>query len=60
MLQHTLPTLKKLYTSWEKASMKTCYQTFVPALAAGMAKLDCYYQQSAELDAHIMAMGEAF
>lgn len=56
-LHHVLPTLEKLYVSWEKALGKPCYDTFVPALAAGM-KLDTYYQQSAESDAHIMAMGE--
>ena len=59
-LQHALPAIEKLYASWEKASMKTRYESFVPALAAGMAKFNTYYQRSAESDAHIMAMGEAF
>ena len=39
-----------------------CFQVplsnFVPALSAGMDKLNSYYQQSAESDAHIMAMGD--
>ena len=48
-----------LDTSWEKASTKTRYLTFVPALIAGMAKLNTYYQRSANLDAHTMAMGKA-
>ena len=57
MLQHALPALEKLHTSWEKAAAKTRYEAFVPALTAGMEKLDKYYQRSAESDAHIMAMG---
>jgi hypothetical protein len=56
-LQHTLSTLKKLYASWEKASSKPLYHAFTPALAAGMMKLNTYYQRSANSDAHIMAMG---
>jgi hypothetical protein len=49
----TLPSLEKMHASWEKAR----YKSFVLALSAGMAKLDEYYQQSAESDVHIMAMG---
>ena len=37
---------------------QTRYACFIPALAAGMAKLDQYYQRSAPSDAHIMAMGK--
>ena len=43
--------------AWEKASSKPHYVFLVPALEAGMAKLDQYYQHSAKSDAHIMAMG---
>jgi hypothetical protein len=60
MLHHALPALEKLYASWEKAASKERYQHFIPALTAGMAKLDSYYQRSAESDAHIMAMGDVF
>ena len=59
-LQHALPALEKLYASWEKAASKECYQHFVPALTAGMAKLDSYYQRSAKSDTHIIAMGDVF
>jgi hypothetical protein len=52
----TLPSLEKMHASWEKAASKTRYKSFVLALSAGMAKLDEYYQQSAESDMHIMAM----
>ena len=55
-LQNTPPTLEKLYASWEKAASKSRYKSFIPALSAGMEKLDSYYKQSAESEAHIMAM----
>jgi hypothetical protein len=58
-LHNTLPpTLEKLHAAWEKASHKDHYSHFVPALDAGKAKLDTYYQRSAQSDAHIMAMGK--
>jgi hypothetical protein len=52
-----------LYADWEKATSsgserkKKRYEEFFPALSAGMAKLNSYYQRSADSDAHIMAMG---
>jgi hypothetical protein len=57
-LHHALPALEKMYKCWEKSAEKPRYQAFVPALTAGMKKLDEYYQHSAESDAHIMAMGD--
>ena len=56
-LQLALPAIEHLYASWEKASKKSRYKSFVPAPNAGMAKLNTYYERSAESDAHIMAMG---
>jgi hypothetical protein len=56
-LQFALPAIEQLYASWEKASSKSRYDSFVLALNAGMAKLNTYYERSAESDAHIMAMG---
>ena len=56
-LQNALPALERMYAAWEKASSKPRYAFLVPALEAGMAKLDQYYQRSAASDAHIMAMG---
>jgi hypothetical protein len=56
-LQLALPAIEKLYVLWEKASTKSQYEGFVLALNAGMAKLNTYYERSAESDAHIMAMG---
>ncbi|KAF8268060.1 hypothetical protein EI94DRAFT_1700527 [Lactarius quietus] len=55
-LQLALPAIEQLLASWEKASMKSCYKSFVPALNAGMAKLNAYYKHSAESDVQIMAM----
>ena len=57
-LQDALPALEKLHAAWEKASSKQRYAPYIPALAAGMAKLDEYYQRTAASDAHIMAMGK--
>ena len=58
-LQNALPALEKMHAAWKKASSKGRYSYFVPALHAGMVKLDQYYQRSAESDAHIMAMGKS-
>ncbi|KAF8264314.1 hypothetical protein EI94DRAFT_1806014 [Lactarius quietus] len=55
-LQLALPAIEQLLASWEKASMKSCYKSFVPALNAGMAKLNAYYKHSAVSDVQIMAM----
>jgi hypothetical protein len=52
-----LPTIEKLYLTWERASAKLRYNIFVPAITAAMDKLNKYYRLSAESDAHIMAMG---
>ena len=56
-LHNTLPALERLHAKWEKASKKPCYKIFKPALTAGMAKIDKYYQQSGASDTHIIAMG---
>ena len=56
-LHNTLPALERLYSEWEKASKKARYEKFKPALVAGMAKLDEYYQRSGTSDAHIIVMG---
>jgi len=57
-LHNALPALEKLYAVWEKASQKPLYMSFEPALTAGLAKIDEYYQRSGTLDVHIIAMGE--
>ena len=49
-----------MYSAWKKASEKPWYSVFKPALEAAMAKLDEYYQRTAESDAHIIAMGMFF
>ena len=58
-LQNALPALEKMHAAWKKASSKSRYSCFIPALNAGMVKLDQYYNHSAKLDAHIMAMGKS-
>jgi hypothetical protein len=51
--------LEKLHAAWDKATSKTWYLCFIPALDAGKEKLNQYYQRSAESDAHIMAVGKS-
>ena len=48
-----------MHAAWMKASSKGRYSCFIPALNVGMAKLNQYYQRSAESNAHIMAMGKS-
>jgi hypothetical protein len=48
-----------MHATWDKASSKGRYSCFIPALNAGMAKLNQYYQRSTKSDAHIMAMGKS-
>jgi hypothetical protein len=57
-LQNALPALEKLYTAWERSTTKARYAPFIPALTAGMAKVNAYYERTAASDAHIMAMGK--
>ncbi|KAF9544164.1 hypothetical protein CPC08DRAFT_417874 [Agrocybe pediades] len=57
-LYNALPAIEKMYAAWEKSLGKAKYKPFIPALEAGMAKLDEYYQKTAESGAHIMAMRE--
>ena len=57
-IQNALLALERLHVVWEKASNKSCYTLFVPALEAGMQKLNQHYKHSAESNAHIMAMGK--
>jgi len=43
---------------WEKALKKPLYKSFIPALTAGLAKLNEYYQRSGGSHAHLIVMGE--
>lgn len=57
-LHNVLLALERLYAKWDKASNKARYEKFKLALAAGMAKLNEYYQRSGASDVHIIAMGK--
>jgi hypothetical protein len=46
-----------LYTEWEKASTKLCYEPFKDVIEAAMKKLDEYYERTSASDAHIICMG---
>lgn len=55
-LHGVLPALEKLIAEWQKASGKPRYETFVPALTAGVEELDEYYKRSGPSDAHLVVM----
>ena len=57
-LHRALPAIEMMYAQWDKTSSKPRYHSFVPALQAGMGKLNEYYQRTAASDAHIIAMGK--
>ncbi|KAH9048195.1 hypothetical protein EDB84DRAFT_330527 [Lactarius hengduanensis] len=57
-LHSVLPALEKLIAEWQKASGKPRYETFVPALTAGVEELDEYFKCSGPpSDAHLVVMG---
>ncbi len=50
------PAIETLYAGWSNARKKERYKPFFPALDAAMAKLNEYYERTADSDAHIIAM----
>ncbi len=56
-LHTTLLTIEEMYVKWEQASQKEHYKPFKDALITVMEKLNVYFQQTADSDAHIIAMG---
>ncbi|PPQ84409.1 hypothetical protein CVT24_009522 [Panaeolus cyanescens] len=46
-LHNALPAIEKMYSKWEKASEMVEYARFKPALAAGMQKIEEYYERTA-------------
>ncbi|PPR07905.1 hypothetical protein CVT24_002800 [Panaeolus cyanescens] len=55
-LHNALPAIEKMYSKWEKASEMVEYTRFKSALAAGMRKIEEYYERTAESSAHIVCM----
>jgi hypothetical protein len=59
-LHNALPTIEALHASWSSRVDKAKYAPFKEGLTAAMEKLNEYYKKTAELDAHIFAMGAFF
>jgi hypothetical protein len=55
-LHLALPALKALHKAWSKRAERAKYVDFVPALNAGLAKIEEYYDRTAECDAYTFAM----
>ena len=55
-LHRTLPALEALHKAWTKRAERSKYLEFVPALNAGLAKIEEYYHRTAESDAYTFAM----
>lgn len=55
-LHLTLPALETLQKAWSKCADHVKYLKFVPALNAGLAKIEEYYDCTAECNAYTFAM----
>ncbi|KAI9508249.1 hypothetical protein F5148DRAFT_1275841 [Russula earlei] len=55
-LHLALPALEALHKAWSKHAERAKYLKFVPALNAGLAKIEEYYDHTAECDAYTFAM----
>ena len=55
-LHLALPALKALHKAWSTRASSPKYDPFHEALEAGTAKIDKYYQKTADLDAYTFAM----
>jgi hypothetical protein len=51
-----LPALEALHKAWTKRAARSKYRDFVPALKAGLAKIEEYYDRTADSDAYMFAM----
>lgn len=55
-LWSAIPAIENLHTAWSKKWQDPKYDVFHEALDTGLAKLEEYYEKTAESDAHIIAM----
>ena len=56
MLHRALPALEALHKAWKKRAERSKYFEFVPALNAGLTKIEEYYNRTAESDSYTFAM----
>lgn len=55
-LHLALPALEALHKAWSVRQDRVKYQDFVPALESGLAKIEEYYNRTADSDAYTFAM----
>ena len=56
MLHAALPALEALHKAWSAHKLAAKYSDFYNRLEAGLDKVAEYYDRTAGLDAHIIAM----
>jgi hypothetical protein len=59
-LPFALPAFEALHRAWTKCAERAKYVNFVPALNAGLQKLEDYYSCTADSDVYTFAMCESF
>ena len=57
-LHLALPTLEALHKAWTKRAARSKYRDFIPALEAGLAKIEEYYDHTADSDTYTFAICE--
>jgi hypothetical protein len=55
-LFNAIPAIETLHAAWANRAEKPKYWSFQDALNAATAKLNKYYEKTADSDAHILAM----
>ena len=55
-LHLALPALEALHKAWTKRAVQAKYADFVPALDAGLTKIEEYYDRTSQSDAYTFAM----
>jgi hypothetical protein len=55
-LFNAIPAIETLHAAWASRAEKNKYRSFKDALNAATAKLNSYYEKTADSDAHILAM----
>lgn len=55
-LHLALPALEALHKAWTKRAARDKYADFIPALDAGLAKIEEYYDRTSQSDAYTFAM----
>jgi hypothetical protein len=55
-----LPALEALHKAWSKWVGREKYGDFIPALSAGLAKIEEYYDRTSDSNAYTFAMCQIY